>query len=605
MLESVKGLVYHRRQGISKVVGFAGAFYLAKRYLNERLEEVKDKLEQESAARDSLRRRFLQTQEDVSYTILALLPTLSEQILEQMDVEALTQELQTRSRARRQQISPHPQQLQFQRPPSSLASSIDLVQEQDTRSDVDSALVRPLETSGLQSWVESTSSAGSHSPARSLAASSAESLNGEGQLLSESMITTTTDSSANGESASIDGSGLSESMISTSAVSDTTDSRTKAELWNEVKILTFTRTLTTLYSTTLLCLLTTLQLTLLARSKYVSAVLQLEREERMRERFEDQFSMSNLLLGRGKGLEELLAGGDMSSLLGMDEDEDLGIDEVAENKYLTLSWWLLHVGWKDVGERVRRGVEEVFDGVSLKTKLAPVDLHRLVCDVRRRVEHEITFEGTQRKTTFLSSLLPPTPETIHHVLTQGGFASTHPYPASFDPRQGSSTSLSSSQISHVFGDSPALGLSNMHPHRSQPHHHHHPSSPPPLPTYLLPPPPPDHQQDPQFNALLSETRSILASADFARVLEVALDRATEVLFLGLEKNVFVDTATPDEGIVGEEVRIRLAGLLPGLTRWSELALAGLPNELVDNILAAREVSCLSAIAFAKFEERFR
>ena len=30
-----------------------------------------------------------------------------------------------------------------------------------------------------------------------------------------------------------------------------------------------------------------------------------------------------------------------------------------------------------------------------------------------------------------------------------------------------------------------------------------------------------------------------------------------------------------------EVKMRLAGMLPGLARWSALALNGLPNELVD------------------------
>jgi peroxin-3 len=67
-----------------------------------------------------------------------------------------------------------------------------------------------------------------------------------------------------------------------------------------------------------------------------------------------------------------------------------------------------------------------------------------------------------------------------------------------------------------------------------------------------------------------------------------LDRAIEVLFEGLEKNVFgQDAATADvagrkDGAVGVEVeRIRLAGLLPGLARWSQLALNGLPNELID------------------------
>jgi peroxin-3 len=74
--------------------------------------------------------------------------------------------------------------------------------------------------------------------------------------------------------------------------------------------------------------------------------------------------------------------------------------------YLTLSWWILHVGWKDVGERVRREVEEVFDGcvfnaalspsacietvllerVFLETKIGSMDLFRLIGDIHRRVE---------------------------------------------------------------------------------------------------------------------------------------------------------------------------------------------------------------------------
>lgn len=33
-----------------------------------------------------------------------------------------------------------------------------------------------------------------------------------------------------------------------------------------------------------------------------------------------------------------------------------------EIKYVTSSWWILNVGWKDVGEDVPRGVEEVSEG---------------------------------------------------------------------------------------------------------------------------------------------------------------------------------------------------------------------------------------------------
>ena len=95
-------------------------------------------------------------------------------------------------------------------------------------------------------------------------------------------------------------------------------------------------------------------MTLLGRSKYVQSILQLERDERLQERTELNFSPTSLLFGG------------IADMLDRDEEpiseEDEGINEDMEIKYLTLSWWILHVGWKDISERVRRGVEEVFDG---------------------------------------------------------------------------------------------------------------------------------------------------------------------------------------------------------------------------------------------------
>lgn len=89
--------------------------------------------------------------------------------------------------------------------------------------------------------------------------------------------------------------------------------------------------------------------------------------------------------------------------------------------------------------------------------------------------------------------------------------------------------------------------------------------------------PPAHSDthEPAFTALLEETRDLLTSSDFGLVLERALDRSTALLFDGLSQNVFV-------GEEGEgEVRLRTASVLPGLARWSSLALNGMPNELVD------------------------
>lgn len=98
---------------------------------------------------------------------MALIPTLGEQILVELDVEGVTHELQTKSRALRMPTEPPP-------PPSesSMASSIELVRDQDTRSDVESASASSFsgqeESSNLgessQSWVEQFSAQSSQPP---------------------------------------------------------------------------------------------------------------------------------------------------------------------------------------------------------------------------------------------------------------------------------------------------------------------------------------------------------------------------------------------------------------------------------------------------------
>ena len=72
-------------------------------------------------------------------------------------------------------------------------------------------------------------------------------------------------------------------------------------------------------------------------------------------------------LGSGLGSVFGIGGGDtdedeFEDGVEVEEDEDREfVTPEAERKFLTLSWWLLYMGWKDIGERVRRSVEEVFE----------------------------------------------------------------------------------------------------------------------------------------------------------------------------------------------------------------------------------------------------
>jgi len=536
MLSGLASYLKERRSGLQRTAGYVGGAYLLGQYALGRVEDVRTTVMQDRSARDNLRRRFEQNQQDISFTVMALLPTLGRHILEGMDVEGVTGELQSYSKSAKSS-SESPSAVPASE--SSLTNSMELVSKPhhpDHSENSSFSMLQSVEENGVAtptdlsassaSWVDQFSSMQSSQVANGSAPEAPP--NGANlQMprlradlgLSDSVLSTSTSSSSSvAPEASTPENG--------SAHTIDTPPKSKAELWKEVKILTFTRTLTIIYSMTLLTLFTHMQLSILGRSKYIHSIIQAEQEERLREQMMDA------------SLFSLLWNGDVSEEAETQSAEV--ISEETERKYLTLSWWILHVGWKDVGERVRRGVEEVFEGVSLKTKFTINDLFRLVSDVRRRVEYEVTFEGHERRINFMSTLLPPTSETLHHVLTQGGI------PAD------------------IVG---AL--------------------------------------DPKFESLLCEARSHIMSASFQHVLEACLDQATETLFSGLRKHVFSGNSGPlNFEDNDEEVRERLAAMLPGLARWCHLALEGLPNEMIDNISSLRETAAFSAIIYSSYEDRF-
>ncbi|KAG2128811.1 Peroxin-3-domain-containing protein [Suillus cothurnatus] len=613
MFDAARKYVYDRRRGLFETSVVLCGAYAVSRYVNERLEEVKEKVVRGRAAREALRRRFQTTHDDACFTIMALIPTLAEQILEEMDVESLTNELQSLSHTSRPRS-------RFQH--SESHSETEASSASDVHSDVGSASLSSFscvdrETSSnmaasTDSWVDRFSSSSSHRNMIEQLQQPHDFLASAGSQLSDSITTASSSLSYNS------GAPFHEPQASMTASISETSTRTKAQLWKEVKILTLTRTLTTLYTTTLLSLLTSIQLALLARERYITSVLSTERAERIseaaptlyglvfREAVSRVVDVDMIWPAWSAGQEDW-------------EEEVETISEETEMRFLTLSWWMLHVGWKDVAARVRGSVEAVFEGVSLKTKLSPSELHALILDVRRRVERDGT--GDNRATIpgrFLGSLLPPTPETTAHALAQGGALPQVPSEASPLPGSSISSLRDSDDSPPIAGPTPRVGIFPTPP-SSIPSPSPSPSSSQPALNTTSPPQPRAEFNDPIFSSLLSQTRAYLAGPDFAYALSAALDRATVVLVDGLRAKVFVDSNTTNdpEGLSAtnpidltveeetkEEIKIRLAGLLPGLARWSQLALNAVPNELVDNVMAVRELGALEAIVMSDYDDRY-
>lgn len=245
-----------------------------------------------------MRRRFQQNQEDCTITVLALLPTATENILEALPVEKITQDLQQKKAER-------------------LGRSAGTL---------DSAA--PVPSSGPSSVTDDDGK-------------SFASLQTDSYLHASQM---TASSAGGGES------GAPRPM------------KSKAQLWNDLKISSVTRAFTFLYTLSLLTMLTRIQLNLLGRRNYLSSVVSMA-----------SHSLQDPTISLENHDDE-------------NAEQTYGNDFETNRKFLTFSWWLLHRGWRDVMEKVETAVKAVFGPLNPREDIPLENLSTLILEVRRRVE---------------------------------------------------------------------------------------------------------------------------------------------------------------------------------------------------------------------------
>ncbi|RKF56960.1 Peroxisomal biogenesis factor 3 [Golovinomyces cichoracearum] len=213
--------------------GIIGFGYVATQYLLGKLSDARERISGDRIAREkysfqsylgqitfcndkkhSLRRRFEQNQEDCTHTVLALLPTVTVNILAELETEKITFELQQQKAAKLTRTS-----ASFHR---SLASSETL-----SATDEDGRSILSLQ-----------SESGVHAS----------------QLVQQSTSNIATSTPERSE--------IVENI-----------KKSKLELWNALKISAITRSFTLIYTLSLLTLLTRTQLNLLGRRSYLSSVI--------------------------------------------------------------------------------------------------------------------------------------------------------------------------------------------------------------------------------------------------------------------------------------------------------------------------------------------
>ncbi|PON27934.1 hypothetical protein TGAM01_v203071 [Trichoderma gamsii] len=94
MLSSAQRWVRRNRTPIAIGVGVLGAGYAVTQYVMAKINDARERMSSDRIAKENLRRRFEQNQEDCTYTVLALLPTATGNVISALNTEQITYEIQ-------------------------------------------------------------------------------------------------------------------------------------------------------------------------------------------------------------------------------------------------------------------------------------------------------------------------------------------------------------------------------------------------------------------------------------------------------------------------------------------------------------------------------
>lgn len=125
-------------------------------------------------------------------------------------------------------------------------------------------------------------------------------------------------------------------------------SKSKLELWHDLKVKSISRMLALIYSSAGLLLLTRLQLNILARKAYLELAI-------------------------------VMAGGSVP------QNSQSSFDYFIEQSYLSLSWWLLNHGWMRVANGLETLVESKFKEITPKTEMTVETFTQMLSEINAGV----------------------------------------------------------------------------------------------------------------------------------------------------------------------------------------------------------------------------
>jgi len=296
------------------------------------------------------------------------------------------------------------------------------------------------------------------------------------------------------------------------------EKKTKRELWEELKIMSFTRLIASVYIINLISLFTYLQINLIGRYVYIDSVITLNHNK----------TDNNNNSVKEKSLSD---------------DSAQGLSTEIQAKYLAFSYYLIHVGWKKLAERVREETEKEIGPLLLNGKITFEDLIEIFNKIRMNVEETTSLPIKSNRYKDLNKNL----NMAQYIINNEKY---------------------DSEILSTVTNNPKVKI------------------------------------DDKLKNLLNETRDILESEDFSAVLSSCLNDSFESLFMIL-KPTFVDTQNMDadsaDATNAPTKEILLAQMLPFITKSLYSVFYGVPNPFLEIIKDNMMQQRFSAIIYSSFE----
>ncbi|CDO94835.1 unnamed protein product [Kluyveromyces dobzhanskii CBS 2104] len=202
--------------------------------------------------------------------------------------------------------------------------------------------------------------------------------------------------------------------------------KSKAELWNDLKLKAIAKVIILSYTTSLLMLLTRLQLNILARREYLDTAIN-SAMEKEKEKNANQYSViswvSSWITEKTKNLPKEKS--DSRNSDGTIDHDTRSIAStvspeksryVNEQAFLSLSWWLLNRGYLQYKSIIEQLVKEEFQELNPRDNMSMDEFSTKVSKIFVTTNKQF-FQQSQSSEMFISCLLPE-PNLERFVLQQ-------------------------------------------------------------------------------------------------------------------------------------------------------------------------------------------